>query len=339
MKRFRERNRVVVGLVGVVLVVAFIAAALEFPSLPLIHNNATYGADFANAGGLATGDVVTIDGVSVGTITAMTLQDDHVLVSFTMPSGDRLGSSTSASAQVLSPVGTEYLAVDPAGPGSLHGVIPLSRTSVPYNLVTDLSGLGSEIQKYNLAQIEKALDAASQDLNGTSASATTSAFQGLAAISRVIGGEGSQLATIVTQGAKLSAVLSQRADQLFDLFGQSDLVLSVIEQRRSAVEQLLSATSSLSQQITSILSVNRPQLTTLLQDLQSVSAVLAKDSNDLGQAIPILAAFSRYAANSTGSGPFVDAADPTLLVPDNLLEQCSAAGAFPSTNAQVGCRP
>ena len=63
-------------------------------------------------------------------------------------------------------------------------MIPESRTSVPYNLVTDLSGLGTEIQQYNLPQIEKALDVGSQDLNGTPVSETTSAFKGLADISR-----------------------------------------------------------------------------------------------------------------------------------------------------------
>ena len=50
-----------------------------------------------------------------------------------------------------------------------------------------------------------------------------------------------------------------------------------------------------------------------------MSAVLAKDSNDFGQAIPVLAAFSRYSANATGSGAFVDVSVPTLLIPDNLL--------------------
>lgn len=137
----------------------------------------------------------------------------------------------------------------------------------------------------------------------------------------------------------LSGVLSQRSHQLFDLVGQSDLVLSVLEQRRAAIQQLLVSTSTLSQQITSILSVNRPQLTSLLQDLQAVSAVLAKDSNDFGAAIPVLAAFSRYAANASGSGAFVDVAVPTLLIPDNLIVQCSAPGAEPSPNPQVGCRP
>ncbi|HEY7948517.1 MAG TPA: MCE family protein, partial [Acidimicrobiales bacterium] len=312
--------------------------ALEFPRLPLIHDNATYSADFANAGGLASGDIVTIDGVKVGSITGMALDGDRVRVTFTV-AGATLGSTTSAAAKVLSPVGTEYMELDPSGRGSLQGVIPSARTSVPYNLVTDLSGLGTEIQHYKLPQIEKALNVGSQDLNGTPVSETTSAFQGLADVSRVIGNEGSALATIVTQGAKLSGVLSQRSHQLFDLFGQSDLVLTVLQQRRDAIRQLLAATSTLSQQITSILSVNRPQLTTLLQNLQSVSTVLAKDSNDFGVAIPVLAAFSRYAANASGSGSFVDVAVPTLLVPDNVAAQCAGHGAFPSINPQVGCRP
>jgi phospholipid/cholesterol/gamma-HCH transport system substrate-binding protein len=338
VKRFRERNRALTGLVGVAVVLCLVVGALNFTRLPLIHDNATYQADFANAGGLAAGDIVTVDGVKVGTITGMALRGDEVQVTFTA-SGTPVGSTSTAGAEVLSPVGTEYMEVAPSGSGSLQGPIPVSRTSVPYNLVTDLSGLGSEIQQYNIPQLEKALDVGSQDLNATEASQTTSAFQGLAAISRVIGNEGTSLAAVVSQGANLSSVLSQRSQQLFNLFGQSDLVLSVLQQRRAAIDQLLASTATLSQQITSILSVNRPALTALLQNLQSVSAILAKDSNDFGQAIPVLSAFSRYAANTAGSGPFVDVSVPTLLIPDDLAAQCSKPGTFPSSNPEVGCRP
>ena len=241
------------------VVAVLVVGALNFPRLPLIHDNPTYQADFADAGGLQSGDIVTVNGVKVGSITAMALDGNQVRVTFTA-SGTTLGSSSSASAEVLSPVGTEYMQVSPSGSGSLHSPIPLSRTSVPYNLVTALSGLGSEIQHYNIPQLENALDVGSQDLNGTNVSQTTSAFQGLADISRVIGNEGPALATIVSQGAKLSSVLSQRSQQLFNLFGQSDLVLSVLQQRRAAINQLLTATSTLSQQITSLLSVNKPAL-------------------------------------------------------------------------------
>ncbi len=340
MRRFRERNRALTGLIGIVVTLVLIVGALEFPKLPLIHDNATYNADFSSAGGLATGDIVTIDGVKVGSITGMALDGDKVQVTMTVQSGLRLGSTTSADAKVLSPVGTEYLELYPSGPGTLGSLIPEARTSVPYNLITDLSGLGTEIQQYNIPDLEKSLEVGSQDLSGTPAKETTQAFAGLARISNVLGNEQSSLATIVSQGAALSAVLSQRSGQLFDLFGQSNLVLTVLEQRRSAIRQLLTATSTLSQQITSILSVNRSQLTSLLQSLQSVSAILAKDSNDFGEAIPVLAAFSRYAANVTGSGPFADVSVPTLLIPDNVIDQCATdKSAFPSSSAQVGCHP
>ncbi|MGO9344185.1 MAG: MCE family protein [Acidimicrobiales bacterium] len=340
MRRFRERNRALTGLIGIIVTAVLIVGALEFPKLPLIHDNATYNADFANSGGLATGDIVTIDGVKVGTISGMALDGDRVQVTMTIQSGLRLGSTTSAAAKVLSPVGTEYLELYPSGPGALGPLIPESRTSVPYNLISDLSGLGTEIQQYNIADLEKSLEVGSQDLSGTPAKETTQAFAGLARISNVLGNEQSELATIVSQGAALSAVLSQRSQQLFDLFGQSNLVLTVFEQRRTAIRQLLTATSTLSQQITSILSVNRSQLTSLLQSLQSVTAILAKDSSDFGEAIPVLAAFSRYAANVTGSGPFADVSVPTLLIPDNVIDQCATdKSAFPGSSAQVGCHP
>jgi phospholipid/cholesterol/gamma-HCH transport system substrate-binding protein len=339
VKRFRERNRVLVGLIGLVVTAVLIVGALEFEKLPLIHSNANYAADFASAGGLSSGDIVTIHGVKVGSITGMSLDGPMVKVTFNIQSGIRLGTTTSANAEVLSPVGTEYMQLVPSGPGSIGGTIPLSRTTVPYNLVTDLSGLGSEIQQYNIPELEKSMEVASQDLDATPESETVQAFDDLARFSKVIGGEQSALATIVSQGAKLTGVLSDRSHQLFDLFGQANLVLQVIEQRKAAVQQLFVATSNLSKEISSILTVNRSQFSALLSNLQTVSAVLAKESSDFGQAIPVLAAFSRYAANTTGSGPFADVSAPTLLIPDNLVEQCSARGAYPSHDAQVGCRP
>lgn len=327
------------GVCGVLGVLALVAVAMEFPHLPLVHSNAGYAADFPNAGGLTAGDIVTVDGVKVGSITGMALDGDMVRVSFSVSSSVSLGSTTSAAAKVLSPVGQEYLELAPSGAGPLHGDIPLSRTSVPYNLVTDLSGLGNVIQHYDIPELEKALDVAGQSLSGTSAKEVKAAFDGLAKVSGILGGEQSALATIVSQGASLTAVLSQRSAQLFDLFGQADLVLSVLRQRQAAIRQLLASTATLSREITSVLSVNRGALTSLLRSLQGVSAVLAKDAGDIGAALPVLQAFSRYTADSTGSGPFADVSIPTLLVPDDLARQCTARTSYPTANRQVGCRP
>jgi phospholipid/cholesterol/gamma-HCH transport system substrate-binding protein len=339
MKRFRERNRAVTGLISIVVVLTLVAGALEFSKLPLIHNTANFSADFANAASLVPSDIVTVYGVKVGQINGLKLDGAQVKVDFTVRQGVRLGSMTTAEIEVLSPIGTEYIQLVPAGTGHLSGTIPLFRTTVPYTLVGDLSKFGNDIENYNIPNIEKSFEASAADFNGTSVADTVAAFNGLARFSEILGNQSAALATIVSQGSGLAQVLSQRSGELFDLVSQGAIVLNTLEQRRSAIQALLAATTTFSQHLTSLLQTNSAEFGPVLSSLDSVSAILAQDSNDIGQAIPVLAAFSRYAANATGNGPFADASIPTLLVPDNLFAQCAAKGAFPSTNPEVGCRP
>jgi phospholipid/cholesterol/gamma-HCH transport system substrate-binding protein len=339
VKHFRERSLRAVGLVSVVVIVVLIVGALNFSKLPLVNSTSTYEADMANASNLARGDFVTIYGVKVGQITHMALHGEVVEVAFTVHSGDALGATTTAAVQVLSPIGTEVLALTPEGPGHLRGAIPVSRTAVSTNLIGDLSELGQTISGYNIPDLERALDVTSQDLDATSRAEVTSAFDGLSRTSAILAGQQGALASILSQGAQLATVLSRRSSQLVDLVGQSNLVLKVLDERRAAIDELLVATTSLSHEISSILLTNQPQLSSFLDSLRTVSAVLAHESDNLGRALPVLAAFSRYTANSTGSGPFADAAVPTLLLPDNVFATCAKPGAYPSSNPEVGCRP
>lgn len=339
MKRFRERNLPLVGLVTVVVVVVFVYGALQFPKLPVLNNQTTHSAYLADSANLVSTDQVWVYGVNVGSVTGLKLEGNQVKVTFKVNGGTHLGSTTSAAVKVRSPIGTEVMELFPSGPGSLTGAIPLSRTSVPFTLVDSLSGFSQNVQGYNKAALEQSLEVSAQNLSATSTAETQAVFNALARLSHVLGDQSGSLATIISQGAGLTSVLSQRSGQLFNLVGQADIVLQVMEQRRAAIKSLLDGTSALSQQLSSFLSTNSSQLTTLFDNLQSVSAVLAQNANNLGQAIPVLAALAKYTANATGSGPFVDAAIPTLLIPDNVFQQCAAPNAFPSRNPQVGCRP
>jgi len=339
MKRFRERNLPVVGLTTVVLAVALVFGALEFPKLPLVHDQATYSADLSDAANLVPTDQVWVHGVSVGSVSGMRLEGDEVDVTFTVNPGIHLGSTTSAAVEVQSPIGTEVLELTPSGPGSLEGTIPLSRTSVPFTLVDALSGFSQEVQAYNKAALEQSFDVIANNLSATSAGETQAAFNGLARLSQIFGGQADDVASVISQAAGITSVLSQRSGQLFNLVGQADIVLQVLEQRQAVIKSLLDGTAALSQELSQFLSTNSTQLTTLFDNLQSVSAVLAQNADNLGQAIPLLATLAKYTANATGSGPFVDAVVPTLLIPDNVFEQCSAPNALPSANPQVGCHP
>jgi phospholipid/cholesterol/gamma-HCH transport system substrate-binding protein len=335
VKRFKERNLVRLGALTLVTMVLLIVVALNFARLPLINSSATYHADFANAGDLVVGNVVTIAGVHEGQITKVALDGDKVRVSFTLSNGIRLGVDTSANAKVLTPIGQEYIELTPAGPGRLTSstAIPVSRTSIPSTLVGDLNTLGSQTEKYNTAQLAKALDAVGQTLGAAPASATAAALTGLANFSTILADRQQQLQTLVTQGARLTGVLNQRSGELVNLVGQGDLVLQVLNQRHSAIQALLATTSSLSTDLDSILVGDRAQIGTLLSNLQTVSAVLSKDSTTIADTIPVLAAFDRYASNATGSGPFADVVVPTMLIPDNVVSQCAKQ----AVNTTLGC--
>ncbi len=339
MRRFRERNLRVLGLTTVVLVVVVVAGALEFPKLPLVNDQATYSAYLSDAANLVPSDQVWVYGVSVGSVTGMTLDGDKVKVAFTVNSDVHLGSTTEAAVVVQSPIGTEVLKLIPSGSGTLDSAIPLSRTSVPFTLVDALSGFSQNVQGYNKAALQKSFNVIAENLSATSGVQTQAAFNGLAQLSQIFGSQSDAIASVISQGAGISSVLSQRSGQLFDLVGQADIVLQVLEQRRAVIKSLLDGASALSQKLSQFLSSNSPQLTTLFDNLKSVTGVLAENADNVSRAIPLLAALAKYTANASGSGPFVDAVIPTLLIPDNVFKQCSAHNAFPSANPQVGCHP
>ena len=325
---------VIAGVSAVVLVIAALLA-LNFSKLPLISSQRTYQADLASAVGLSSGNVVTIAGVRVGAVTGLSLHGNAARVTFTVSGGPRLGRDTRLDIKVLNPVGVEYLELTPAGPGNLSGPIPVSRTTIPGTLVGDLNQLTTNVQQTNLGQLVKSLEVLTQTFAANSPAETKAAIDGVSRLSAVFAARQSEVADLVDQADQLTTELNSHNAQLVNLLGQADLVLQVLNQRKAAIDTLLTTATGLTSQLNHLIVGDRSVLDPMLSNLQAVSAFLAKDSSNLGEAIPLLAAFTRYSANVTGSGPFADFVAPTLVVPDNLIAQCAKLGAL---DPQRGCR-
>jgi phospholipid/cholesterol/gamma-HCH transport system substrate-binding protein len=338
MKRFSERNRVVIAIVGSVLLVVVALGAINFSKLPLINDHTGYGAAFVDAAGLAQGDPVSVAGVDVGTISGLSLSGSHVLVQFTVQNGVQLGDRTNASAKVLTPLGQEYLVLDPAGKGEMAAgaVIPQSRTHETQTIVSTIRAGANVVQGINLQQLVQAMAVTNQDLEAVPPGATSALLKGLSQLSDVIASRSDELAQLVQNVSQLTATLHQHGTQLFSLIGQSDLVLQVLNQRHTEIDQLLKSTATLTQQLEALLAAHQAQVGPLLSDLQTVSGVLAKDGNAIEAAIPLLTSANKYLANVTGSGAFGDFVMPAALIPDNVIAQCSKPGAI---NAVTGCNP
>src|SRR4051812_34662765 len=97
MKPFAERNPVVLGVIGAVVLAALVIGALQFRDLMSFTRGHTYTAYFADAGGLKTGAAVKVAGFKVGEVKAISLKDSHALVTFDIDDDIRVGDRSEAA--------------------------------------------------------------------------------------------------------------------------------------------------------------------------------------------------------------------------------------------------
>lgn len=336
MKKFRERKPLIMAGVSAAVLALLAFVALDFSKLPLISNNQTHNAYFTTAVGLQTGDVVTVAGVRVGKVTKISLAGDKVKVSFQTSGAGHLGSTTRVNTKIINPVGVEYLELQPSGPGNAPQTISLQNTTVPATLIQDLNRFTSQTQQTNIPQLVQSLETMANTFSSTAPQSTRQALIGVADLSSVLAARSGEVTQLIAQTNSLVDVLNGHSGALVDLVGQANAVLGVLQQRQAAVQSLLHDTSTLSGQLSHILGTDESSIKPLLDNLASVSQYLGSESGNLNAAIPQLAAFSKYAANALGSGPFGDFVAPGLVLPDNLLKQCSSVGVV---NPLLGCRP
>ncbi|MGH3555781.1 MAG: MlaD family protein, partial [Mycobacterium sp.] len=95
MRVLTEFNRGRVGLMGTVVTLLAVGVGQSFTSVPMLFATPTYYAQFADTGGLSTGDKVEIAGVNVGLVRSLAIQRDKVLVGFSM-TGKTIGTQSRA---------------------------------------------------------------------------------------------------------------------------------------------------------------------------------------------------------------------------------------------------
>jgi len=97
MLKYRGAGLIRAGFIGVVLVALIIAVGLSpKSSRKWGQPRVRYQALFADAGGIATGNDVTVSGIKVGSVTDMSLQRGEVLMTFTVNGNVQLGSASTA---------------------------------------------------------------------------------------------------------------------------------------------------------------------------------------------------------------------------------------------------
>jgi len=307
MKPFRERNPVKVGAISIMVIALIMGMAFKADSLPLIGGGTTYYADFAEAGGLKTGNEVRIAGVRVGKVTSIKLDGDKVKVGFKVKSSSPFGTKTGASIKVKTLLGEEFLDLMPAGGHQLPKgeTIPLSRTESPYDVVQAFTGLADTAGKIDTKQLASALTTLA-DLTRTTPESFRRALDGVSRLSTNLAKKDSRINTLLKNLDTVTTTLDERDQDLVALMRDASTLFDALVQRRQAIHNLLVSTSQLSTQLSSLIAKSKKDLAPALSHLQGVVDVLNKNEDNVDEMLRVMAPFYRVFTNVLGDGAWFD---------------------------------
>ena len=304
---FRERNPVTIGAISLAVIAGLMTIAFKAGDLPIIGGGDTYYAAFSEAGGLKANDEVRIAGVRVGKVQSVELDGDHVEVTFRVKTDSEFGDLTQAAIKVKTLLGAMYLSLEPAGSGQLEAdsEIPLERTSSPYDVVDAFSGLAETSEQIDTDQLARSLTTLA-DLSRNTPEEFKDALQGVSALSSNIAARNDKINSLLGNLERVSGVLNDRDQDIVALMKDSDVLFRALVARRQAVHNLLVSTSTLSKELTALVSQSRADLKPALTHLENVLAVLNKNEDNLDNSLRLMAPFYRVFANTLGSGPWFD---------------------------------
>jgi phospholipid/cholesterol/gamma-HCH transport system substrate-binding protein len=306
-KPFRERNPVVVGAVSLAVLALMLVAALRAQDLPLIGGGDTYYASFTEAGGLKVNDEVRIAGVRVGKVESIELEDGEVKVGLNVKTDARFGQETQAAIKVKTILGSMFVALQPAGEGQLEegSTIPSDRTSSPYDVVEAFAGLAETSADIDTDQLAGALTTLA-DLTRDTPEEFRDALQGVSEVSEVVAARDEEINNLLRSLHRVSGVLEQRDEDIIGLMRDSDVLFRALLKRRQAIHDILTATTTLSTELTALVRQSRADLQPALEQLDSVVGILNKNEENIDSSLRLMAPFYRVFANVFGNGPWWD---------------------------------
>ncbi|KAA0096918.1 MCE family protein [Mycolicibacterium sp. P1-18] len=319
MLKYKGSRLVRAGFIGVMLIVMIIAVGLQPQALISWATSVHYRALFTEAGGLTSGNDVKVSGVTMGRVTSVELSHGKALVGFTLDGTVRLGTETTAHIRTGTVLGARMLTLEPAGADTMHAAdtIPVTRTSSPYSLTNAVGDFTSNTAGTDTASLTQSLDTLSDTIDRV-APQLGPTFDGLTRLSQTLNGRNESLTNLLKSAADVTGILSQRSAQVNTLLLNANDLLGVLAERRYAIVNLLANTSALSQQLSGLVADNEAELAPTLEKLNSVTAMLEKNRDNIAKALKGLAKYQVTQGESVSNGFYYNAFVGNLLPAQTL---------------------
>ncbi len=319
---FRERNKTVIGAVGITTIAALLLGSFNLDGL---LGGDAYKAEFSEAAGLRPNDEVRVAGVKVGKVLSVDLEGDKVVVEFRVKDAE-LGQQTRADIRIKTLLGRKLLSLSPEGDGEMEpgSTIPLERTTAPFDITEAFRGLATTSEQIDDDQLAQSFTVLAEAFRDTPDEVRAS-LEGLSRLSNTIASRDAQLKELLDRSRGVTQVLAERDADLVAFMRDSSLVLDELRARRDAISRLLDSTVQLSEQLIALVRENRAQLGPALAELEQVVAMLQRQRDNISASITRMAPFVRLFSNNLGNGRWFDTFVDNLTAP-TLVEGCFGGG-------------
>ncbi|MDL9936498.1 MCE family protein [Gordonia sp. ABSL1-1] len=305
------RTRVQIGVIGIVVTSMVVITAMQMDKLPFLSPISTYSAYFDDAGGLVTGDIVSVAGINVGTIESIELADTDqgkkVKVGFRMQDTVEIGNQSQAAIKTETVLGRRNLTLIPNGGERLKpgDSIPVGQTISPYSLQDALEGASSTIEETDTDQLNQALRVLSVTFSDTP-SQVQGAVNGVARLSKAVADRDNELRTLLSKANQVSRIVGDRNQQINRLLIDANSLLGEVQMRRAALAQLITGLRDVSRQLSGFITENNEQLKPVLEKFNRLTQIFIDKEVDLKKTIDRLGPFANTLGEAVASGPNFD---------------------------------
>ena len=296
VKNFRERSPLIVGIISIIAITIATTFAFFIDRIPALKQAYEIQAEFTDAAGITTENQVRVAGIKVGTVSAVEIEGDHVLITMEIDNGIEIPDDADAEIKLATLLGTKFVDIEAKGgePFLEDGdVIPIDRTTVPYeiyqasnqgtNVIEDLDG---EALNDMLVELTKLTKVAEDEIGD--------ALEGFNELGAGLNAKDEDLRSLLSGANDLTRLLDEEGDEIVRLIDSSNEVLGSLAQKREEVQSLLAATNLMARDVAALLRDNRANLDSILADLHRALVVLAQNVRHLDQAFEYVGPSVRY---------------------------------------------
>ena len=288
-KSFLERNQRLIGLIGILALLAGSAFALLL-SGGVFARTYHVTAYFSDAAGITPGDHVTVAGLNAGTVKGIRVEKGLVAMDLGVSRGVDLPSDSSANIVVQTLLGKRSVDLV-AGRSDKRlqdgSVIPVQRTTTPVD-ITELNDISVRLMNRSDAGALNNLLSEVTKVTQGDRDQVTQLIDGLDKVVTAVDARRSQLADLIDALNTLSGTLADKDQTIVSLIDRLNAVLGNLAARQQDLQTLLVSTDSASHDTADLVERNRATLDSTLTSLHTVLNVLADHQLDLAATVDYL---------------------------------------------------